>query len=239
MLPLRNTLWSVAPILVFALTGLLSDANAPVPRVLGQIVDDVGYPTVAATIGDTPAALDAGSQAARAATAARGDVRAAPPGWAIVANTQREAILSSAAPQPMTVPAAAPASVPAPAVPVLTPAPAPASCPADWFCYPRVGIAGPVVPYTDCSGASDVGTAIRSFTCLSSGYLMGHAYTSFGAIVGWQAGDAVFAFGKKYTITGALKQSSCAAPVLPLAPLSMQTSLSPNACGPVLVVQAQ
>ena len=97
---------------------------------------------------------------------------------------------------------------------------------------------GAIVPYTDCAGGSDIGTAIRSFTCLSPDYLMGHAYTQFGRIASWQAGDVVWANGKRYTVTGAVQAQSCAPPPFPLAPLSMQTSLSQDRCGPVLIVQA-
>jgi hypothetical protein len=117
------------------------------------------------------------------------------------------------------------------------PTTAPATCPATWFCYPRLGIAGAIVPYTDCGGTTDIGTSIRSFTCLSPFYLMGHAYTQFGKITQWQAGDIVFASGRQFTITGAFTQSSCEAPARALAPLSMQTSLTSGGCGSVLVVQ--
>jgi hypothetical protein len=143
------------------------------------------------------------------------------------------------APEPVRTPAPAvarqPVSTPAPVVA----APAPATCPATWFCYPRLGIAGPIVPYTDCSGSTDVGTAIRSYSCLSDRYLMGHAYTQFGRVTRWIAGDVVFAWGQRYTVSGAVTQQSCAAPTGALAPLSMQTSLTSNSCGAVLVVQAR
>ncbi len=126
--------------------------------------------------------------------------------------------------------------------PVAPPAPpatsAPAACPPDQFCYPRLGIAGPIVPYTDCSGRTNVGTQIRSFSCLSDNYLMGHAYTSFGRIADWQVGDVVIARGVTYRVRRAFQQPGCTQPVLPLAPLTMQTSLTSSACGPVLVVQA-
>jgi hypothetical protein len=113
------------------------------------------------------------------------------------------------------------------------------TCPATWFCYPRVGLAGPIVPYADCSGSTDVGTSIRSYTCLSDHYLMGHAYTSFGLIRQWIPGDVVYAYGNRYTLSSALTQSACSAPVFPLAPLSLQTSLTSRACGEVLVVQGR
>jgi hypothetical protein len=116
---------------------------------------------------------------------------------------------------------------------------APKTCPATWFCFPRVGVAGPIVPYADCSGSSDVGSAIRSFNCLGKGYLVGHAYTQFGLIRQWAVGDIVFAYGVRYSVSGAITQSACSAPVLPLAPLSLQTSLTSGACGAVLVVQAR
>lgn len=142
----------------------------------------------------------------------------------------------------------APAATAAPivtAAPVrATPQPAPTfavptGCPSSWFCYPRLAVAGPIVPYTDCAGSTDIGTSIRAFTCLSPNYLMGHAYTQFGKITQWQAGDVVYAYGRSFTITGAVTARSCDPPPLPLAPLSMQTSLSPNSCGAVLIVQAR
>ena len=147
---------------------------------------------------------------------------------------------STATPDPTLAPA-----VPSSPRPLLTAAPTtapvavPAGCPSDWLCYPRLGLAGPIVPYTDCSGSTDVGTSIRSYSCLSDTYLMGHAYTSFGLVRGWIAGDKVVAYGKTFTVTGAITQSACSAPVLPLAPLSMQTSLTSRTCGEVLVVQAR
>ena len=141
--------------------------------------------------------------------------------------------------------ATAPARTPAPAPTPLATTPPSATvaptttCPATWFCYPRLGVAGPIVPYTDCSGSTDVGTSIRSFNCLSDHYLMGHAYTQFGLVRQWVAGDIVFAWGTRYTVTGAVTQQACAAAGSPLAPLSMQTSLTSSSCGPVLVVQAR
>lgn len=145
---------------------------------------------------------------------------------------------------PAPAPARTLAPTPAPTIRVApltaSPVPTAAACnPGSWFCYPRLGISGAIVPYTDCSGSTDVGTQIRSFTCLSDRYLMAHAYTQFGKLTGWQAGDVVIAYGQQFTVTGAFVQSSCTQPRLPLAPLEMQTSLTPNACGDVLVVQAR
>jgi len=142
---------------------------------------------------------------------------------------------------PETAPTPEPAVLPQPvatAAPVVA-ALAPPTCPATWFCYPRLGIAGPIVPYTDCSGSTDVGTAIRSYSCLSDHYLMGHAYTQFGRVTQWAAGDLVFAWGQRYSVSGAVTQQSCATPTAALAPLSMQTSLTSKSCGAVLVVQAR
>jgi hypothetical protein len=151
---------------------------------------------------------------------------------------------AAAAPVPPAPPAKTsvpqPARTAVPPLPQATPAPAlVASCPATWFCYPRLGIAGPIVPYTDCSGGTDVGTGIRSYNCLGDHYLMGHAYTQFGLVRQWAAGDTVLAWGQRFTVSGAIMQQSCAAPSFPLAPLSMQTSLTSIACGAVLVVQAR
>lgn len=114
-----------------------------------------------------------------------------------------------------------------------------ATCPVNQFCYPRVGIAGPIVPYGDCTGSTDVGTAIRSLTCLSPTYLAAHAYTQFGRIAGWRAGDIVFAHGVRYVIFDAFTQPGCVAAARPIAPLSLQTSLTSATCGPILVVQGR
>ncbi len=127
------------------------------------------------------------------------------------------------------VPASAPPAVDAP----------PAACPATFFCYPRLGISGPIVPYNDCSGTTDVGTAIRRLTCVRAGiWLAGHAYTQFGGITGYRAGDVVFVLGQRFEITGATVQRSCE-PVGAIAPLSLQTSLESSTCGRVLVVQGR
>ncbi|HEY6959088.1 MAG TPA: hypothetical protein VI814_09710 [Candidatus Limnocylindria bacterium] len=166
---------------------------------------------------------------------------------AVVENTSTSEP-QPAAPSATDTPVPAPIVVPtvAPRTPVATvvatPAPsAPAlSCPAgSWFCYPRLGISGAIVPYSDCSGQTDVGTQIRSFACLSDHYLMGHAYTQFGKLTGWKVGDTVVAYGQTFTVTGAFVQTACSQPRLPLAPLEMQTSLTANSCGDVLVVQAR
>ena len=139
----------------------------------------------------------------------------------------------SEAPATVVVPSATP--VPVTVIPVAPPQPT--ACPANFFCYPRVGIAGPVVPYDDCTGATDVGTAIRSLTCLSSTYLAAHAYTQFGRIAGWQAGDIVFLLGTRYVLVDAFTQPGCVAPARAHASLSLQTSLTSAHCGPILVVQ--
>lgn len=145
-------------------------------------------------------------------------------------------------PEPLVVPA--PQTVPivgvAPPAPVFVAAPpVPAICPAGYFCYPRVGIVGQIVPYNDCDARTDVGTAIRSLTCVSPRYLAAHAYTQFGRITGWHAGDVVVANGVRYILYDAFTQRSCDVPARPLAPLSLQTSLTSTNCGMVLVVQGR
>jgi len=125
------------------------------------------------------------------------------------------------------------------AAPEVAAAPAPAACPSGWFCYPRLGVAGPIIPYTDCKGTTDVGASIRALTCVGQLWLAGHAWTQFGRITGWRAGDVVFAYGRAYTVTGAITARSCEPPPQPFAQLSLQTSLGPAVCGPVLVVQAR
>jgi hypothetical protein len=153
-------------------------------------------------------------------------------------NPRPAAPTAPPAPVRTAAPTAPPPAPPAPTVaPTSAPTAVPATCPATWFCYPRLGIAGAIVPYTDCGGTTDIGTSIRSFTCLSPFYLMGHAYTQFGKITQWRAGDIVVASGRQFTITGAFTQSSCEAPARAIAPLSLQTSLTSGGCGSVLVVQ--
>jgi len=142
------------------------------------------------------------------------------------------------APVPAVVAVVAPQFVPA-AAPLAVVAPQPAACPATFFCYPRLGISGLIVPYNDCSGTTDVGTAIRRLTCVRAGiWLAGHAYTQFGGITGYRAGDVVFVLGQRFEITGATVQRSCE-PVGAIAALSLQTSLESSTCGRVLVVQGR
>jgi hypothetical protein len=134
-------------------------------------------------------------------------------------------------PEPEPVVEVAPRPAPAPYVPP--------TCAPNQFCYPRVGIAGTIVPYSDCTGRTDVGTAIRSITCVSPMYLAAHAYTQFGRIAGWRAGDVVFAYGARYVVVDGFTQQGCVPPARAIAPLSLQTSLTPATCGPILVVQAR
>ncbi len=137
---------------------------------------------------------------------------------------------------------AASAVVPAPVVRVVVvapPPPPPATCPSDRFCYPRVGISGTIVPYRDCTGSTDIGTAIRSVSCVSPTYLVAHAYTQFGRIAGWRAGDTVFAYGVRYVLFDSFTQPGCAVPARAIAPLSLQTSLTSATCGPILVLQGR
>jgi hypothetical protein len=143
-------------------------------------------------------------------------------------------------PEPVEPPVVevAPARV-APPVSVAVAPPVPATCPATHFCYPRLGIAGAIVPYSDCTAATDVGTSIRSVVCVSPTYLAAHAYTQFGRITGWRVGDVVFAYGNRYVVYDAFTQGSCVAAARAIAPLSLQTSLTSRNCGQVLVVQAR
>jgi hypothetical protein len=113
------------------------------------------------------------------------------------------------------------------------------SCGAEAFCYARLQITGPIVPYTDCSGRSDVGTQIRSLECVSHNYLAGHGYTQFGRITAWRIGDVVYVRGARFVVYNAFTQNGCTKPARALAPLSLQTSLTPVMCGPILVVQAR
>ena len=137
-------------------------------------------------------------------------------------------------PEPGPEPAA-PITAAAPAV-----SPAPQPCAANFFCYPRLGISGAIVPYDDCSGTTEVGQAIRQPLCVREGiWLAGHAYTQFGRITGFRAGDIVFVHGRRFEITGSAVQRSCAPSTQAVAPLSLQTSLESATCGRVLVVQGR
>jgi hypothetical protein len=159
----------------------------------------------------------------------------------MVTVTEADAVTETPA-SPVAAATAQPEPAAAPPVqiaPVRIPPAAPAACPANQFCYPRVGIAGTIVPYSDCTGSTDVGTAIRSLTCVSPTYLAAHAYTQFGRIAGWRAGDVVFAYGTRYVLVDAFTQPGCAAPARAIAPLSLQTSLTPATCGPILVIQGR
>lgn len=212
--------------------GVLGQLNDGVPRTASASVLEAASSTVA------PAPPELPERAHRPARGQRGSAVAG----AVAPSERVEATAAVPVASVAVVPTRATVSAPAPTVAPTAPGRAttqPAACPGDWVCYARVGLSGPIVPYTDCSGGSDVGTAIRAFMCLSPTYLLGHAHTPFGKITQWRAGDVVYAYGRPYTVTGATTQSSCAPPVLPLAPLSLQTSLSPNTCGLVLVVQAR
>ena len=140
-----------------------------------------------------------------------------------------------ATPEPAAPPAAGPVVAGPPVV-----APAPQSCPASFFCFPRLGIAGQIVPYDDCSGTTDVGAAIRQLLCVRDGiWLAGHAYSAFGRITGFRVSDVVFVRGQRFEITGSSVQRACAPAAGPVAPLSLQTSLEAVTCGRVLVVQGR
>src|SRR5882672_4587877 len=133
-------------------------------------------------------------------------------------------VIATATPDPTEAPVAPIAPV-APVAPVATPAP-PQACAQSFFCYPRLGIAGPIITYDDCSGATDVGLAIRQLTCVRAGiWLAGHAYTQFGRLTGFQVGDEVFVRGRRFVITGSSVQRSCEPTTQAIAPLSLQTSL--------------
>jgi hypothetical protein len=216
-----------APALAAEVTAGSSALIAPENVIVAGVAGDVFADFLDATAGSSGA--QAPSEAAAVAETQTAPETVAP--HTVVAPAAAVAPAWTPAPQPVRT--AAPAVAPAPA------APAPTTCPASWFCYPRLGISGPIVPYTDCSGSTDVGTAIRSYNCLSDHYLMAHAYTQFGLVRQWVAGDVVFAWGQRFTVSGAITQQSCGAPSFPLATLSMQTSLTSSACGPVLVVQAR
>jgi hypothetical protein len=143
--------------------------------------------------------------------------------------TEAPVVASEAPPPPVVVRQAVPAV-----------APAPQPCAATYFCYPRLGIAGPIVAYNDCSGATDVGQGIRQLTCVRAGvWLAGHAYTQFGRITGFRVGDVVFVRGQQFEIFASSVQRSCEPTTQAVAPLSLQTSLEASTCGRVLVVQGR
>ena len=233
---LRRTLaWAVVAVVSLAILG---DPRPGIAR--AHQTDPIEAPPAIAFAGSTPSVADLLEVPIIDAPATVVEPVATP-----VVATAPIAPDTSAAVAQAAEPAPAPAAKPAaPAVVAAPPPPPPpaapvATCPSTWFCYPRLGISGPIVPYSDCSAATDVGTAIRAITCVSPTYLAGHAYTQFGRLTGWRAGDIVFAYGVRYFIIDGFSQGSCAIPARALAPLSLQTSLSSANCGPVLVVQGR
>ncbi len=142
-------------------------------------------------------------------------------------------------PEPVVEPEPEVTPQPVAVAPVAQRPAVPATCPSNQFCYPRVGIAGAIVPYNDCSGRTDVGTAIRSIVCVSPNWLAAHAFTQFGRIANWRPGDVVFAYGSRYVVYDGFTQGGCVPPARAIAPLSLQTSLTSATCGPILVVQAR
>ncbi|MDQ2914577.1 MAG: hypothetical protein M3T56_15180 [Chloroflexota bacterium] len=226
----RSVKWFVLPIIALALVATSGDVRVDVaPRVQADALY-MASPGSQSTTDDAPT---------RASLASRTLLRT-DDSLATTAVTEPPAPTDSpaaAAPQPEPEPVVE--VVPPPAVPVAPPPAVPATCPVNQFCYPRVGIAGTIVPYNDCSGRTDVGTAIRSITCVSPTYLAAHAYTQFGRIAGWRPGDVVFAYGKRYVVVDGFTQQGCVPPARAIAPLSLQTSLTPATCGPILVVQAR
>ena len=147
--------------------------------------------------------------------------------------------LVAAQPLVAAKPAATVRPVVAAAIPFVARAtPAPYICPDTWFCYPKLGIAGPVVPYSDCTATIDIGEAIRRYTCAPGIYLMGHAYTDFGFIRAYQIGDSVIYAGKTFLITSASDAMACQPMAAEQSPLSLQTSLTFTRCGKTLVLHA-
>lgn len=142
-------------------------------------------------------------------------------------------------PQASAQPVVTVRSVAGPAIPVVPRAtPPPFVCPDTWFCYPKLGIAGPVVPYSDCTATIDIGDAIRRYTCAPGIYLMGHAYTDFGFIRAYSIGDSVIYAGKTFLITSASEAMACQPMAAEQSALSLQTSLTFTRCGKTLVLHA-
>jgi hypothetical protein len=228
----NSSRWVAFAIALFALVAFGGDARSQITSA-NQVAPVIVTGTEPDVLGSD--ALD------RSTVVSRAQIRAE------LAEAVAAATEPPVASDPAPTPSAEPEPVAAPVVrvapvrvaPVAPPPAVPATCPANQFCYPRVGIAGPILPYNDCTGSTDVGTAIRSITCVSPTYLAAHAYTQFGRIAGWRAGDVVFAYGTRYIVVDAFTQQGCVAPARAIAPLSMQTSLTPATCGPILVVQAR
>lgn len=224
----RSVKWLALPVAALALVGIAGDISADVASRQQAEALYMASPGSQSATGGAPVRASVASR-----TLLRTEVSLAttpvtePP----VPSESPAAAMPQPEPEPVVEVA------PPPVAP--RPVPVPATCPVNQFCYPRVGIAGPIVPYNDCSGTTDVGTAIRSITCVSPTYLAAHAYTQFGRIAGWRAGDVVFAYGTRYVIVDGFTQQGCVPPARAIAPLSLQTSLTPATCGPILVVQAR
>ena len=150
--------------------------------------------------------------------------------------------LVACVPVAQPVPSTTTAPAPTFATPAPTPEPTPFSCDGAVFCYPALGIAGDVTVYDDASGQSDIGLGIRSLAKYPT-YLVGHAWSPFGRIVAWHAGDTIELRGVSYTVYDAVHWS-CGASIEALiasgatGPVWMQTSLAPG-CGETLVVMAR
>jgi hypothetical protein len=235
---LQNTSrWVAFALAIFALVAFGADARSEITSAHQTAAATPPSPGEDSFAG---VALDRPSLASRAlirAEIARSET-AAPAVSDSAATTSAEPEPASE-PEPEPVAAPVVQAAPVRVVPVAPPAAVPTTCPANQFCYPRVGIAGTIVPYNDCSGSTDVGSAIRSISCVSPTYLAAHAYTQFGRIAGWRAGDVVFAYGTRYVVFDAFTQQGCVPPARAIAPLSLQTSLTSATCGPILVVQAR
>jgi|GEM_PF-2634143 len=226
----RAFAWAAFAVGLVALIGAARIGVAPI------------HETGAVEIGSASSGLPDPDQLEVASIASRAVIEPTTPALAVAATEPPAAPDSAAAApaQPEQVAASPAEAAPVARAAVAARASLPAAtCPVNQFCYPRVGIAGPIVPYGDCTGSTDVGTAIRSLTCLTPTYLAAHAYTQFGRIAGWRAGDIVFANGVRYVLFDAFTQSGCVVPARAIAPLSLQTSLTSATCGPILVVQGR
>lgn len=226
----RSVRWLALPVAALALVGIAGDVRAVVASRQPADAFFMASPGSLSTTDDAPARP---RMASRALLRTEVTLAVTP----VTESPAATEVPAAAVPQPDPEPVVEVA--PPPVAPVAARPVMPATCEVNEFCYPRVGIAGTIVPYNDCTGKTDVGTAIRSITCVSPMYLAAHAYTQFGRIAGWRTGDAVFAYGTRYVVYDGFTQQGCVPPARAIAPLSMQTSLTPATCGPILVVQAR
>jgi hypothetical protein len=156
------------------------------------------------------------------------------------------AVVESASPSPTAT--ASPPPTPVPTVDCSGPVPvfpcnykspipsAPITCSAGatTFCYPRLGIDGPIIDDASKGAVDPLLTIVRDTTYASALAISAHGYTSFGNIAEWRAGDAILVYGRQYLVFDAFTvpcgQHINLTPDQASAKVFLQTSLNSEPC---------